>query len=69
MKTGLIAFPFGYLQLLHVKTLEGLVYHMGFYVVQDFCVGYLGALRPIYAAGKWATPDAIISTTEIHEST
>ena len=50
MKTGLIAFPFAYLQLLDVKTVAGIVFNFRIHVVQDFCcVGYLGA--PLYAAG------------------
>ena len=69
MKTGLIAFHFPYLQLLHVKRQEAIVHYMGLYVRQDF-LGFriLGAIPPWYAAGTWATPDAITSTTEIHES-
>ena len=51
MKTGLIAFPFAYLQLLDVETLAGIVLHFRVDVVQDFCrVGYLGALNSQHAA-------------------
>ena len=69
MKTGLIAFPFAYLQsFLHVNMLEAIVLHLGCFVVQDLvCVRMLmGALAFLHAAGKWATPGIITSTTKIH---
>ena len=54
MKTGLIAFPFAYLQLFqHVNTLEGIVLQIWPYVIQDFKgVWYVGAVPSVCAAGK-----------------
>ena len=54
MRTGLIAFPFTYLQLLlHVNALEAIVLQIWLYVIQDFenvCI--LGAVPSVSAAGK-----------------
>ena len=69
MKTGLIAFPFAYLQWFSiVDTLEAIVLHLGFLVVEDLkCVRvFMGALAIMNAAGKWAIPSIIASTIKIH---
>ena len=54
MKTGLIAFPFAYLQVIvHVETGEAIVLQMGLDVIQDIMsVGFLGAVPLACAAGK-----------------
>ena len=45
MKTGIIDFPFAYLQMIHVKTLEAIVLHLTLDALQDFeRICYLGAL-------------------------
>ena len=67
MKAGLIAFPFAYLQLFHVTPLKAVVLQIGLLVIQDIdSVLFLGAVSLASAAGKWATPEVITSTTEIH---
>jgi len=55
MKTGLIAFPFAYLQLLvHVNSLEANVLQIKLCVLHHFTclILHMGALPAVCAAGK-----------------